>query len=239
MVIVNQAFAGRHFPDRDPLGSFIRTGDEPYAEVIGVAANTKFVSLAEAPQPLVYYSYAQRPWDPIIHVRVGGEPHASLRMIQATAETIDASAIVTVETLRQAAGVEMTFRRGAGILLSILGGIGLLLALVGLYGVMAYTVASQRAEIGVRMALGASSGVVLSLVVRRGMKIVASGLILGVSASLLLTIPLRAMLIGVSPVDPIAFATTALVLIAGGACASYLPALRATRVDPILALRQM
>jgi ABC-type antimicrobial peptide transport system permease subunit len=89
------------------------------------------------------------------------------------------------------------------------------------------------------MALGASSGVVLSLVVTRGMKIVATGLILGVFASLLLTIPLRAMLIGVSPVDPIAFATTALVLIAGGACASYLPALRATRVDPILALRQM
>jgi ABC-type antimicrobial peptide transport system permease subunit len=119
------------------------------------------------------------------------------------------------------------------------GGIGLLLALVGLYGVMAYTVAAQRAEIGVRMALGASSAAVLSLVVTRGMKIVATGLVLGVAASLLLTTPLRALLIGVSPVDPIAFATTAIVLIAGGVCATYLPALRATRVDPILALRQM
>jgi putative ABC transport system permease protein len=88
------------------------------------------------------------------------------------------------------------------------------------------------------MALGASSGAVLSLVVTRGMKIVAIGLILGVSMSLLLTIPLRAMLIGVSPVDPIAFATTAIVLMAGGACASYLPALRATRVDPLVTLRQ-
>ena len=238
VAIINQAFARRHFPDGNPLGSFIRSGDEPYAEVVGVAADTKFISLAEAPQPLVYYSYAQRPSDPIIHVRVSGDVQASLRMIQATAETVEASAIVTVETLRQAAGVEMTVRRGAGILLSILGGLGLLLALVGLYGVMAYNVASQQAEIGVRMAIGASSGAVLSLVVTRGMKIVATGLILGVTASLLLTIPLRALLIGVSPVDPIAFALTATVLIVGGACACYLPALRATRVDPIVTLRQ-
>jgi putative ABC transport system permease protein len=114
VVIINQAFARRHFQDLDPLGSFIRTGDEPYAEVVGVAADTKFVSLAEAPQPPVYYSYAQRPWDPIIHVRVGGEPDASLRTIQATAEALDASALVTVETLRQAAGVEWRLepRRG-------------------------------------------------------------------------------------------------------------------------------
>ena len=238
VVIINEAFARRRFPSTDPLGRFIRTGDEPYAEVVGVAADTKFVSLAESAQPLVYYSYAQRPWDPIIHVRVGGEPQASLRMIQASAEALDASAIVTVETLRQATAVETSFRRGAGILLSVLGGIALLLALVGLYGVMAYTVASQHAEIGVRMALGATSGAVRSLVVARGMKSIALGLVLGASGSLLLTIPLRTMLIGVSPVDPVALATTAIVLIAGGACASYLPALRATRVDPIVALRQ-
>lgn len=238
VVIVNQAFARRYFPDVNPLGRFIRSGDEPYAEVVGVAADTKFVSLAEVPRPLVYYSYAQRPSDPIIHVRVSGDPHASLRAIQATAESLDASAIVTVETLKQAASLEMNVRQGAGVLLSFVGGIGLLLALVGLYGVMAYTVATQRAEIGVRMALGASSGALLWLVVTRGMKLVAVGLLLGVSTSLALTIPLRAMLLGVSPVDPIAFATTAIVLFAGGACASYLPALRATRVDPIVSLRQ-
>ena len=169
---------------------------------------------------------------------MSGDPHASLRAIQAIAESLDASAIVTVETLKQAASLEMNVRRGAGVLLSFVGGIGLLLALVGLYGVMAYTVATQRAEIGVRMALGASSAALLGLVVTRGMKLVAVGLLLGVSTSLALTIPLRAMLLGVSPVDPIAFATTAIVLFAGGACASYLPALRATRVDPIVSLRQ-
>jgi predicted permease len=238
VVIINQAFARRHFPDRDPLGSFIRTGDEPYAEVVGVAADTKFITLAEAPQPLVYYSYAQRPSDPIIHIQIDGDLHANLRAIQAAAEVLDATALVTVETLRQAAGVEIAFRRGAGILLSLLGGVGLLLALVGLYGVMAYTVASQQAEIGVRMALGASRAAVLSLVVTRGMRIIALGLILGVSASLALTFPLQSMLIGVSPLDPIALATTGLVLLAGGACASYLPALRATRVDPLVTLRQ-
>jgi hypothetical protein len=154
VVVVNQAFARRSVPGEDPLGMFIRTGDDPYAEVVGVAADTKFLSLTEQPQPLVYYSYPQRPWDPIIHVRVAGDPEARLRMVQQTAEALDPTAIVAVETLRQAA------------------------------------------------------------------------------------VPLRIMLAGVSPVDPLALAATAIVLLAGGMCASYFPAVRATQVDPIAALRQ-
>jgi putative ABC transport system permease protein len=238
VVVVNQAFARRSGPGEDPLGMFIRTGDDPYAEVVGVAADTKFLSLTEQPQPLVYYSYAQRPWDPIIHVRVGGDPEARLRMVQQTAEALDPTAIVAVETLRQAAGLEIALRRGAGILLASLGGLGLLLALVGVYGVMAYTVTSRRGEIGVRMALGASAARVQALVAARAMKLVATGLAIGVSASLLLTVPLRVMLAGVSPVDPLALAASAIVLLAGGVCASYLPAVRATQVDPMAALRQ-
>ena len=103
---------------------------------------------------------------------------------------------------------------------------------------MAYTVAAQQAEIGLRMALGASHRAVLSLVVGRGVSMIAAGLTLGMVGSLLLTLPLRALLVGVSPTNPIALATTAVVLLASGACASYLPARRATRVDPIAALRQ-
>ena len=140
--------------------------------------------------------------------------------------------------MRQAAGLEIALRRGAGILLASLGGLGLLLALVGLYGVMAYTVASRKAEIGLRMALGASAARVLSLVAGHAMTLIGIGLAIGVSASLLLTIPLRVMLAGVSPVDPLALAMTAIVLLAGGVCAGYLPARRATRVDPMIALRQ-
>ena len=238
VVVVNQAFVRRTFKDEEPLGMFIRTGDEAHAEVVGVAADTKFLSLTEDPQPLVYYSYAQRPWDPIVHVRVGGDPEARLRTIQQAVEALDATAIVSVETLRQAAGLEIALRRGAGILLASLGGLGLLLALVGLYGVMAYTVASRKAEIGLRMALGASAARVLSLVAGHAMTLIAIGLAIGVSASLLLTIPLRVMLAGVSPVDPLALAMTAIVLLAGGVCAGYLPARRATRVDPMIALRQ-
>ncbi len=238
VVIVNQAFVRRTFKDEEPLGMFIRTGDEAHAEVVGVAADTKFLSLTGDPQPLVYYWYAQRPWDPIVHVRVGGDPEARLRTIQQAVEALDATAIVSVETLRQAAGLEIALRRGAGILLASLGGLGLLLALVGLYGVMAYTVAARRAEIGLRMALGASAARVLSLVAGHAMTLIVIGLAIGVSASLLLTIPLRVMLAGVSPVDPLALAMTAIVLLAGGVCAGYLPARRATRVDPMIALRQ-
>jgi predicted permease len=237
VVIVNQAFAKRYFPGEDPLAKFIRTSDEPYAEIVGVVGDTKFLMLTEEAHPIVYYSYAQRPSDLIVHVRVAALPGASVRAVQAAAESLDAAAIVTVETLRQAAGVEIALRRGAGILLASLGGLGLLLALVGLYGVMAYTVAARRAEIGVRMALGASAGRVVSLIVTRALTLIAVGLAVGVTASLLLTIPLQAMLAGVSPVDPIAVATTAVVLLVGGVCASYLPALRATRVDPMIALR--
>jgi putative ABC transport system permease protein len=238
VVIVNQAFAARYVAGDDPLAMRIRTGDEPYAEIVGVVADTKFLLLTEDPHPLVYYSYAQRPWDPIVHVSVAGSPEASVGAIRATAERLDPTAIVAVETLRQATGLEIALRRGAGMLLAALGSLGLLLALVGLYGVMAHTVTARRVEIGVRMALGASAGHVLSLIVRRALTLTAIGLSIGVSASLLLTIPLRTMLAGVSPVDPLALATTATALLVGGVCASYLPARRATRVDPMVALRQ-
>jgi predicted permease len=238
VVIVNQAFSTRYFQSDNPLGKLIRTGEEPYAEVVGVVADTKFLLLTEDPHPIVYYSYAQKPGDLVAHVSVGGSPESSVRAIRSAAEAFDPAALVTVDTLRQAAGLEVAFRRGAGRMLASLGSIGLLLALVGLYGVMSYTVAARRTEIGVRVALGASVGHVVSLVVTRAMVLTGAGLCLGLSSSLLLTIPLQSMLAGLSPVDPIALASTGVALLAGGACASYWPARRATRVDPMITLRQ-
>jgi len=238
VAIISQAFARQYFDGGDPLGSFIRTGEVDYAAIVGVASDTQFISLRETPEPIVYYAFAQQPSDPIVHVRVAGAPDSLLRTLTASADMLDAGAVVSVQTLRQVAGFEIAMRRAAALLMAVLGMLGLLLALVGLYGVMAYTVAAQRVEIGVRMALGASSSGVVSLILRRGLRLVAIGALSGIAASLLVTLPARAFLLGISPVDPIALAGTVGVLLAGGFCASYLPALRAARVDPLVTLRQ-
>jgi putative ABC transport system permease protein len=238
VAIVNQAFAQRYIGDGEALGAFVRTATAEYAEIVGVAADTQFVSLREAPRPLVYYSYAQQPSGPMIHVRVAGAPEAALRTLIIASEAIDPGSIVTARTLRQAAGFEIALRRAAATLMAALGALGFLLALVGLYGAMAYTVAAQRAEIGVRMALGASPAGVLALILHRGLRLVAFGLLIGIAASLLVTFPARAWLVGVSPVDPLALVTTTIVILIGGLCASYLPALRATRIEPLAVLRQ-
>jgi putative ABC transport system permease protein len=238
VAIVNEAVVQRYFEGSDALGASIRTGDAEYAEIVGVVADTQFTSLSEAPPPLVYYSYAQRPWDPQVHVRVSGTPESMLRTLRAAADTLDAGAVVTVRTLRQMAGLEIAIRRGAAMLTAVLGLLGLLLSLIGLYGVMAYTVAAQRAELGVRMALGASPSGVVSLILKRGLRLVAIGALSGIAASLLVTFPARALLVGVSPLDPIAVVMTISVLLIGGFWASYLPARRAARVDPLVALRQ-
>lgn len=238
VAIVNQALATRYFGDSEPLGSFIRTDDDEYAEVIGVVTDTQFVSLRETPRPLVYYSYAQQPSGPLVNVRVAGSPEAALRALQAAAESIERDAVVSVRTLSQAAGLEIAVRRGAAFLTALIGLLGLALALVGLYGVMAYSVTAQRVEIGVRMALGASRNSVLSLILRRGLRLVIFGSLVGVTGSVMVMFLGRALLVGVSPLDPIALLATAAVLLAGGFCASYIPALRATRVEPLTALRQ-
>ncbi len=238
VAIVNQTFARRYFGNAPALGRSIRTNDDAYAEIVGVAADTKFASLTETPEPLVYYSYAQRPGNLVVHVRPLPMREISLRTLRTAVEAVDARALVSVEALRETAGFEIAFRKNAGLLLAALGGIGLILALVGLYGVMAYTVVAQRAEIGVRMALGAPASAVLWLIVGRGVRVTAVGLCAGVLISLPLTVSFRSLLAGVSPVDPAAVAATALLLLAGGAAASWLPALHATRIDPVAALKQ-
>ncbi len=232
VAIVNEALVTRYFGDGDPLGAFIGTDNAEHAEVVGVVANTQFMSLREAPRPLVYYSYAQQPSDPVVHVRVSGPPESALHALHAAAEALDGGATIRTRTLRQAAGLEIAVRRAAAFLTAALGLLGLSLALVGLYGVMAYTVTAQQTEIGVRLALGASGASVLSLILRRGLRLVAWGSLLGISAAVIAMFVARAALVGVSPIDPIALLATAGLLLAAGLCASYLPALRATRIEP-------
>jgi ABC-type antimicrobial peptide transport system permease subunit len=158
--------------------------------------------------------------------------------VQALAVTLQADAPTTTVTLRDATAFEMSIRRAAVQLLTTLGTLGLLLAAIGLYGVVSYLVASQTTELGVKMALGASPATVLREVLWRGLRLTLWGLSAGLLLSLIGARLMAALLAGLSPSDPFSFAGTAVLLVVMGLLASYLPARRATRTDPLVALRQ-
>jgi predicted permease len=238
VAIVNETFARTYFPDREVLGQRVQTEDEPEAEIVGVARDHRIGTIGEAPQSVVYYPFAQRPRTLIVHARASS-PDGLITPVQHAIDEIDASVPVTVQTLRNATSLEMNMRRLGTFLVAAMGVVGLLLAMIGLYGVMAYVAASRTAEVGIRMALGASGSRIRQEMLLRALKVVARGVALGALASIGLTPLLRTFLAGVSPFDPVAFAGAALLLTFVGLAASYIPALKSSRLDPIRALRRL
>lgn len=244
--IVNQTMARRYWPGVDPVGRQFRMAVGIAAPdvftVIGVAGDSKYDSLSEPPTSLVYLTYLQRPIASLymnLLVRTEGNPLAMISSVRWQIHALDPEVDpLLLQPLDAYIEPAFTPVRVAGWLLGILGGTALLLASLGLYGVMAYAVAQRRSEIGVRMALGAQVRDTIGLVLKQGFFLAARGAMLGVLAALVLTRWLSAFLYGVSPKDPFIFAVAALVLIAVALLASYVPACRATRVDPIIALRQ-
>jgi ABC-type antimicrobial peptide transport system permease subunit len=160
-----------------------------------------------------------------------------LQTVRDIVRDFDRDTPVSVSTLRDATSFEFDFRRATTLLIGVLGVLGLLLAMVGLYGTVSYLVASRTAEIGVRLALGASTTAVLWGVLGQGLKLTAWGLILGMGVSLVASRLFTALLLGSSPADPVAFAGTIILLTVISLCASLVPARRATRVNPAVALR--
>jgi ABC-type antimicrobial peptide transport system permease subunit len=216
----------------------VQTEDELEAEVVGVVRDHRIGTIGEAPQSVIYYPFAQRPRTLIIHARTLS-PDALVRSVQSAIDDLDATVPVSVQTLRSATSLEMNMRRVGTILMGAMGGVGLLLAMIGLYGVMTYIAASRTAEVGIRMALGASRPRIRQEMLVRALKVVARGVAVGSLASLGLTPLFRTFLAGVSPFDPIAFAGAAGLLTLVGIMASYLPARRSSRLDPMRALRQL
>jgi ABC-type antimicrobial peptide transport system permease subunit len=174
----------------------------------------------------------------IIHLRTDQPAEVSLPAVRKAMAEIDPNGPAFVEALSEATNQEIVMRRVLGFVLSSVGALGLLLATIGLYGVMAYVVTSRTAEIAIQMALGASSAQVRRRVLASGLKLVLIGVGIGTVLALVATRPMAAMLAGLSPSDPSSFAGTAIALTIVGLAASYLPARRATRVDPMVALRQ-
>jgi putative ABC transport system permease protein len=220
------------------LGRRIEIGGESDAVIVGIVRDSRIDTIGEAPKSVVFYPYAQRPRRLTVIARTAGDPAAMLPAVRAAIGELDAGASVTISTLRAAAGTELNMRRVGTQMIGAIGMLGALLTAVGLYGVVSYFVASRTAELGIRMALGATARQLHLEVLRHAARLVGGGLAIGIAASLLVTPVLTTFLAGLSPADPIAFAAAAAVLTLVAFAASYVPARRVARVDPVLALRE-
>jgi predicted permease len=241
VAIVNEALANRYWPNENALGKRIHFWgpDSPLAEVIGVVANSKYSSLTEDATPFLYMPLLQgfRP-DVQLLVRTRGEPVELLQPLREQVRTLDPTvALLGARTLEDHVGRAYFLPRNAALLLSGFGLLALLLAAVGLYGVISYTVSRRTREVGIRMALGARHADVLGLVVGEGFRLALVGVAVGLAAAFGVTRFLAGMLYQVSPTDPLTFVVVPMVLTLVAVVASYVPARRASRVDPMTALR--
>lgn len=244
VAIVSESFARSYFPGEEALGKLVVTAPGETAAIVGIVRDHAYRNRGGIREPVFYRAFAQipnvstQPRPLIIHVRTDQPAEASLGTIRRAMAEIDPNGPAFVEPLRDSTSQDLEIRRVMGFLLSAVGVLGLLLATIGLYGVMAFVVTSRTPEIAIQMALGASSRHVRWRVLGSGLKLVLIGVAIGTAIALAATRSLAAMLSGLSPSDPVAYASAAILLTVVGLAASYLPARRATRVDPMQALRQ-
>ena len=239
VAIVNQAFADKIWPHEDPLGKRFRYyTDKEFRQVVGLSKTSKYNTLGEDPQPAVYTPLEQDSSDIMVLFVKSGKPATALGTAQGEIRSLDPQVPLTNPyPMRAILNQSLWPARMAAVLLGVLGALALTLASIGLYGVMAYSVAQRRREIGVRMALGADRSQVLTMVLRQAMTLVGIGLAIGIAGALAVSRVVTRLLFGMSPMDPVTFGGVCLVLVSVALLASYLPAWRASRLDPLLALR--
>jgi putative ABC transport system permease protein len=240
VVIINEEFARRYFPGANPMGKRVRTDSEgPYLEVVGVAKNARYRSLREEPLPFFYTPLAQEGMSSLtLFVRTEGDPLTVLPSVRAELKNLNKNlTLYQINTLSAHLAEALSSDRMIAVLLGVFGVAALLLAAVGLYGVMSYAVARRTHEIGVRMALGAQTGDIMNLVLWQGMMLLIVGGVAGLVAAFALTRLMSSLLYGVSASDPATFVGVTLLLAGVVLLACYLPARRATKVDPMVALR--
>jgi len=238
-VIVNETVARQIWGDEDPIGKTFNRSDEEWA-VVGVAANATYYDVGEDPQTQVYISREQN-YDSRVTfmVHTASNPLTMARPAEDVVRTMDPNlAIFAVRSMRSVADRELGSYRVTAILVSIFGALALIMASVGLYGVQSYLVAQRTREIGIRMALGALDRQVAATILGRGALLTILGIVVGVAAALGLATFVEGMLFGVSAHDPLTFTFVPLALLAVSLAASLLPAFRASRVDPMVALRE-
>ncbi|MEO2199505.1 MAG: FtsX-like permease family protein [bacterium] len=242
VVVIDEYLVDRYFSDRDPIGQQIRWGgpDTPAFTVVGVVGTVNSIDLGEpVSKERLYYPVTQQARvNMTLMVKTSLDPESLTSQLRATVQATDPERSTTnIRTMNQWMSLSLDGRRTPTALLAVFGVVAVVLSAIGIYGVMAFGVAQRVRELGVRQTLGASRGSILALVLSQGLRTVAIGLGLGLLGALLLTRFLQSLLFGVGAYDVGVFVgvTTLLLVVALAAC--YLPARRATRVDPMTALR--
>jgi predicted permease len=242
IAVVNKTFAERVLKTDDPIARRFKMSGRPGApefEIVGLVADAVYTNLRDEIPPTVYLSYLQEPVNAMtFEVKTSGDPLDLVPSIRHAVSELDAN-VPLFDIRTQSMQVQHSLRRErlfAG-LAAMLGTIALLLSAIGLYGLMAASVTRRTAEIGIRMALGAERRTVGWMVLRQSLSLVAAGLAIGVPAALMSTHTVESLLFGLSPSDPAVLVFAALILTLVSAAAAYIPASRAARVDPVVALR--
>jgi putative ABC transport system permease protein len=245
VAVINSALARRFFPGDDPIGTRIKLGgtesEAPWRTIVGVVSNTRNHGLDADVAPEVFLTYKQNQWanQLFLLVRTEGNPRTLLPAVRGAVRSIDPDQpVYAISTLEEIFATDSAPRRIASMVLMVLAAIALGLASLGIYGVMSYTVNEQAHEIGIRMALGAKGSNLLGWITRQAFMLVAIGVGLGLAGVFAVTRTMGRLLYNVSPMDPITL--TAVVVVLGGVAllASFLPAWRATRLDPVEVLRK-
>jgi putative ABC transport system permease protein len=243
VAIISETLARRYFPNQDPIGRQMRFGFPPNSnvarEIIGIVGDVRDVALSKNPGPMMYVPFAQAPlYGGEVVVRTSSNVSSVAAAIRQTVHSIDKDLPVTdVESFPQAVAASVAQERFRTWLMSSFSAIALILAAVGIFGVISYSASQRTHEIGIRIALGAQQYNVLRLILGQGTKLALLGLGAGALAALLLTHFMASLLYGVSAADPLTFAAVCIVLLGVALAACYIPARRAMRVDPVVALR--
>ena len=240
VAIIDEAMAKKFWPNQEAIGRrFHFFGDTMLREVVGIARNSTVNAIGEEPVPLVYLPVTQD-YAPAatLQVQTTGKPEPVIAGVRVQIQSLEPNlAITNVQTIGQIVDQGLWAPEMGAALLTVFGGLAMILAAVGVYGVLAYSVTQQTREIGIRMAMGAERRDVLGLVVGQGLKLTGAGLALGFLIALGLTRQLSSLLFGVSAYDPLTYGGVTLILVIVALLACYIPARRATRVDPLVALR--
>jgi putative ABC transport system permease protein len=247
VALVNETMARAYWPDGDPIGKRIRMGnpERPWLTVVGIVGDVRHNGIAAPVKTKFYVPHAQfhastgfAPRSMNVVLRTEGDPAASLPAARTALREVDPTIpMAAVRTMSDVVSASMSTPRLAGLLLAVFAALALALSAVGIYGLLAYLVSRRQQEIGIRMTIGADARSVLWLVLGQGMRLAAVGLVLGWAGALGLGRLMSTLLHGVEPYDPPTFLLAPLVLFVAALVASYLPARRASRVDPVLALR--